>query len=140
MATPARSSAADRLRPAPGDALVALLVLCAALALLWLLRPAPAGALTLEVRLDGALTGYYPLAEYGGAPVYVDVDAPWPLTLELDGRRVRISHSDCPGQDCVHTGWIDEAGEQIICLPNKLIISLVGEQDTQSTDFDVILG
>ncbi len=139
MATPARSSAADRLRPAPGDALVVLLVLCAALALLWLLRPAPAGELTVEVRLDGTLMGSYPLEE-ADAPVYVDVDAPWPLTLELDGRRVRISHSDCPSQDCVHTGWIDEAGEQIICLPNKLIISLVGEQDTQSKDFDVIVG
>lgn len=139
MATPARSSAADRLRPAPGDALVVLLVLCAALALLWLLRPASAGGLTVEVRLDGTLIGSYPLEE-ADAPVYVDVNAPWPLTLELDGRRVRISHSDCPSQDCVHTGWIDEAGEQIICLPNKLIISLVGEQDTQSKDFDVIVG
>lgn len=30
----------------------------------------------------------------------------------------------CPKGICSHTGWIQRAGEAIICLPNQLVISL----------------
>ena len=102
MTTPARSSAADRQRPTLWDALIAVLVLLVAGLLFWSLRPGTApAALTAEVRLDGVLVGTYPLDQSAEHPVLVEVDAPWPVTLELEPGRVRIAHSDCPSQDCV---------------------------------------
>ena len=36
--------------------------------------------------------------------------------------------SSCPGEDCVHTGWVSVSGGQIVCLPNRLIISVTGSE------------
>lgn len=117
-----------------------LLLLLAAGAVLLFALPRESGPLTAVVVLDGQEVARYALDDVE-APTVIEVPgAPYPISLELQPGRIRVAHSDCPSQDCVHTGWIDEAGEQIICLPNKLIISLVGEQDTQSKDFDVIVG
>ena len=62
--------------------------------------------------------------------------ADYPLTIRLEPGRVCIGESACPSQDCVHTGWISRAGEQIICLPNRLVISLTGGQQ----EFDAVTG
>lgn len=65
-----------------------------------------------------------------------------PLThehrLEIDGRvgtsviqvesgRVRFISSPCFGQYCVHQGWLDQAGQLAVCLPNGVSVTLVGE-------------
>lgn len=39
-----------------------------------------------------------------------------------------ISEANCPGyQDCVEMGKIRYVGETIVCLPNQLIVEIVGE-------------
>ena len=52
-----------------------------------------------------------------------------------DGR-ISISHSDCPGEDCVHSGSIGSTGRSIVCLPNKLEIRIV----SQEGDVDFVVG
>ncbi|WP_297213026.1 NusG domain II-containing protein [uncultured Flavonifractor sp.] len=124
MAT--RSSAADRRRPTPGDLLVVLAVAAAAVALLLALRQESGNFLTASVVLDGETIAQYDLAALTG-PVTLEVDgALYPLTIQAEPGRIRILESSCPGQDCVHTGWASQAGQQIICLPNRLVISLEG--------------
>ena len=67
-----------------------------------------------------------------------------PETFELDGAyhdfitvepgRIRFVDADCPDKTCVHTGWIHEAGQIAACVPNRVMIKLVGqsisEEDT----------
>ena len=131
-----RSPAADRRRPTLGDGLLALLVAAAAVALLLFLRPAESNFLTVSVVLEGETIAQYDLSALTG-PVTVTVDqADYPLTIQLEPGRVHISESSCPSQDCVHTGWISRAEEQIICLPNRLVISLTGGQQ----EFDAVTG
>lgn len=139
MGTPMRSSAADRDRPTFGDGLVVLLIVLSAAVLLWTLRPVHSDRMTVLITLDGKTVAEYTLQDLT-APVFLPIDAPWPLTVELQADRVRIAHSDCPSQDCVHTGWIDTPGQQIICLPDKLIISLTGADHASPEDFDTMVG
>ena len=40
----------------------------------------------------------------------VTVEGDYHLTILLDRDGVRVAESDCPGQDCVHTGTITRAG------------------------------
>lgn len=42
---------------------------------------------------------------------------------------VAIVESDCPGEDCVHSGWISQAGRNIVCLPNRVEIRIRGEAE-----------
>ena len=39
---------------------------------------------------------------------------------------VYIESADCPGRDCVKMGRISRAGEEIICLPHRLVIRIEG--------------
>ena len=133
----ARSSAADRRRPTPWDFVVALIVAAAAVALLFLLKQESGNFLTATVVLDGETIAQYDLTALTG-PVTLEVeDASDPLTIQAEPGRIRILESSCPGLDCVHTGWADRAGQQIICLPNRLVISLEG---TSSGDIDAVTG
>ena len=108
----------------------------AAVALLFFLRPAESNFLTASVVLEGELIAEYDLSALTG-PVTITLEqTDYPLTIRLEPGRVCIVESACPSQDCVHTGWISRAGEQIICLPNRLVISLTGGQQ----EFDAVTG
>lgn len=56
--------------------------------------------------------------------------------IEIKDGRVHVEEADCPNQDCVHQGWIDAAGEQIVCLPHKLTVGIVNE--SAETTYDVV--
>ena len=132
-----RPSAAARRRPVWGDGLVALLVAAAAVVLLFLFRPEGGNFLTATVVLEGETIARYDLSALAG-PEDLEVEgAAYPITIQAEPGRIRILESGCPGQDCVHTGWASQAGQQIICLPNRLVISLSGGA---SDDIDAITG
>lgn len=131
-----RSSAADRVRPTPLDALVALAALAAAAAILFAFRPKSGNFLTARIVLDNELVAELPLSALSET-VTLDVPgARYPITVEAEQGRVRVSHSACPSQDCVHTGWVSRSGGQIICLPNRLVITVTGG----GADADAVTG
>ena len=50
----------------------------------------------------------------------------WAGTAALGDGAVAVTASDCPGNDCVHSGWISAAGRSIVCLPNRLEVRITG--------------
>lgn len=56
----------------------------------------------------------------------VPVEGTYHLAVTLDKTGVRVAESDCPGQDCVHTGTITRAGQSIVCLPEQVVVQLTG--------------
>ena len=42
-----------------------------------------------------------------------------------------MKSADCPDQICVHQRAISKNGESIICLPNKVVVSIEGAEDSQ---------
>ncbi len=38
---------------------------------------------------------------------------------------ISVTEASCPDKVCVHTGTIRHAGETIVCLPNRLIITIL---------------
>lgn len=49
--------------------------------------------------------------------------------VEIKEGKVSITKSDCPGEDCVHSGWISEPGRSIVCLPNRVEIRIEGNAE-----------
>lgn len=117
--------AAQRKRAAWGDLLVALVILILAAALAVPLFPRAEQALTVQVVLDGELILSRRLDDLD-EPVRFPVEGAYPLTLELSREGVRVLETACPGEDCLRTGMIARAGRQIICLPNRLVVTLEG--------------
>lgn len=54
--------------------------------------------------------------------------------IEVNQGRARFLSSPCTGQVCVHSGWLQAAGELVACLPNRISLQLLGMQ----TRFDAI--
>lgn len=57
-------------------------------------------------------------------------------TVTVSGGKVSITASDCPGEDCVHSGAIDAPGRSIVCLPNAVEVRVVGA----ASDVDFVVG
>ena len=55
--------------------------------------------------------------------------------IKINQNSAWVVHSDCPEKICVKTGKIHLAGEMIVCVPNKVVVKITGNQKNQ---FDVI--
>ena len=130
------------------DALVALAValLAAVTALLFYLPRTQSDQLTLVITVGGQEQSRTPVTQLPDGPVRIEGRGGYTLTLSPSYSdlpfspewSVRVSDSDCPGQDCVHTGAITRAGQSIVCLPAQVVISLVGAATPDAPD--VIVG
>ena len=57
------------------------------------------------------------------------IEVPGPLgvsIITIEKRRARISSDPSPRQYCVRQGWLQQAGEIAICLPNEVSVELTG--------------
>lgn len=54
--------------------------------------------------------------------------------VRVEEGAVLVAEADCPNQDCVCQGSISSAGQQIVCLPNKLVVSVEWRAHSASAD------
>lgn len=50
------------------------------------------------------------------------------MRLAIENGRIRVLESDCPRHICIHSGWISNPGQTIVCVPNKTIIEVKGRR------------
>ena len=46
--------------------------------------------------------------------------------ITINNGKVRFSSAPCAKKYCIHQGWINKANQIIICIPNKISISILG--------------
>lgn len=51
-------------------------------------------------------------------------------TVEVAPGKIRVVSSDCPDKICVNTGWISDSSKTIVCLPNRLVIKIDAESES----------
>ena len=119
------------------DAVVAVVVaLLAVAAALWFCLPrTQTGDLTVVISVGGQETQRTGLKDF--APTTLSHNG-YTLTVAADGDSVWVSDSDCPTQDCVHTGHIRRGGQSIVCLPAQVVVHLEGAASPDAPD--VIVG
>ena len=114
-----------------GDIIIAFSVIILAV-FLFALSYMPADKLTAEIYLDGQLAETISFTE---------TEKPYTLfvgkcEIEVSKEGVGFIKSDCPDKLCVHQGRISRTGQSIICLPNKIIVEIVGKKP----DVDAVSG
>ena len=111
------------LRSHRNDLLLAavLLLLGGALALfLWLTRQAGG---TVTVQIDGEVVMELPLNE---DTQIVLGEGEHTNTLVIRDGTAQVVEASCPDRLCVGQGAIQYAGESIVCLPHKLVVTVRG--------------
>ena len=116
-----------------GDFLaIAAVVLLAVLVALCFLPKGSADPVKAEVYQNGQLLKTVSLEE----DTSFEVKGKYTNVITVRDGSIAITASDCPGEDCVHSGAIHSSGRSIVCLPNALEVRVV----TQASDVDFVVG
>lgn len=107
-----------------GDFIIigAVLLLAAALTVLMAQNTA-GGRLYAEVWQNDVLVERVALTEETDRTIDLDGHN----VIVLAGKTARVESADCHDQVCVRTGTLTRAGQVAVCLPNRVVLKLVGE-------------
>ncbi len=90
---------------------------------------------TVRIISGGEVVGMYPLNK----DIEIEVSRDGHLNIvSIEGNKVVMKYSDCRNQVCVHTGEISQAGEMIVCLPNYVIVEIIGKKEGGGEDDNTV--
>ena len=46
--------------------------------------------------------------------------------VEVGSSGIRMRTSSCRFQRCVHRGWVRRQGDMIVCIPNRIVVTILG--------------
>lgn len=123
----------EHLRFCKGDflAIAAVVLMMALTAVVFFPREA-SGPVMAEVYKQGTLIRTLPLEENAA----FEITGKYTNVITVQDGEVAITASDCPGEDCVHSGAISVSGRSIVCLPNEVEVRVVNAQ----SDVDFVVG
>lgn len=82
----------------------------------------------VEIRLNGKLYGSYSLAE--DRTIRIENRKKYNV-VQIRNGKVSVTEASCKNQICVEHAPISKTGETIVCLPNKLSVTIPGKGDDQ---------
>ena len=130
-------SSTVKLKPTVWDGVIAAAVIAIAVivAVVFYGNKTYSGELRVVVSVGNRVVDTLPLSDEESTHTYCHHG--YTLLVLMDGSGVRVEQSDCPSQDCVHTGTITRAGQSIVCLPAQIVVHLEGASEDAP---DVIVG
>ena len=87
------------------------------------------------VTVDGQLYGRYALDQ--GQTIRITTDGQTTNVLRIQNGRADMIQADCPDRLCVQQHAICKERETIVCLPNKVVVEVVGGEEA---DLDSVTG
>jgi hypothetical protein len=79
---------------------------------------------TVVVEIDGRTVATYSLNQNGEYSLNGGTNV-----LVIEDGKAYLNYSNCPDHTCEKTGKIQYVGQSIICLPNKIAITIKGEAE-----------
>ena len=123
----------DNLRFRKGDLLAIGLVICIAISvILYFFPQGQQTAAQAQIYQNGELIKTVLLSE---DQTFV-VEGQYSCQITVKNGAISFTSSNCPGQDCVHSGSIQHAGRSLVCLPNKVEIRVI----SADSDVDFVVG
>ena len=109
---------------------ILIAVLLAAAFVIWLLisRTKFAKGASAVITVDGDVYGAYPLSQNQEIPIMKDEKRT--NLLVIKNGKADITEADCPDRLCVHQKPISMTNETIVCLPNKVVVSIEGSTES----------
>jgi hypothetical protein len=92
---------------------------------------APVGGAMLEIESKGEL---YAVVEMKQRKTMTVPGALGYSVIEIDENGARFIETAGPDTSCIEQGYITDAGEMAVCVPNRVLIRVIGKSDME-TDF-----
>ena len=102
--------------------LIAVLLIACGVSLVWSRGTQQDGG-TARVEVDGQLVGVYALDRERTLDVQGAVGR---TVLRLGGGQVRVESAPCQNQLCRQQGPISRRGQILVCVPNRVVVSVGG--------------
>ena len=106
------------------DIIVISVILLLSLVLLLIVTLSKEEGATVVVEIDGTIVATYSLDQNGEYSLNGGTNV-----LVIENGKAYLNYSNCPDHTCEKTGKIQYVGQSIICLPNKIAITIKGEAD-----------
>lgn len=52
------------------------------------------------------------------------------MIIEIKDNRVRVKEEESPKNYCSKQGWIGSVATPIVCLPNSVVVTIIGQNDS----------
>jgi hypothetical protein len=83
----------------------------------------------VKISIDGELYKTYSLDGTLDKKITIDTDN-GSNVIHIEEGLVYMEESTCPDKTCIKQGVIEKPGEIIVCLPNKVIVEIIGETES----------
>jgi hypothetical protein len=113
--------------------LIAALLLLSAVGIVYLFVFRPGGD-TVKVTVDGELYGTYSLSEPRTEEIRTGDDGGQINRLIIRDGKAHMEYATCPDGICVSHRPIFRNGESIVCLPNRVVVTVVTENASDVPD------
>ena len=104
------------------DIIVVSAILIISLSVLIIFNLTRTPGATVYVEINGETVAEYSIYENGVYPLNGGTNV-----LVIENGSAYLNYSDCPDHTCERTGKIRYVGETIVCLPNRVSITIKGE-------------
>ncbi len=88
----------------------------------------------VTVSVDGEEKYCYSLSKDFTTDIITGENGEYSNTLVIKDGKAYVSGADCPDKVCVNHKAISKTGETIVCLPHKVVISVVAENTSGEPD------
>ena len=104
------------------DIIVISAILVSALLFLLFMTIFKKDGAVVAVEINGEVVAEYPLDKDGVFPLNGGTNV-----LVIENGAAYLSYSSCPDHVCENTGKIRHVGETIVCLPNRVTVTVKGD-------------
>ena len=84
----------------------------------------------MVVKVDGVIQGTYSLSEDGRIEINDGTNV-----IEISNGKADMIEADCPDQLCVNQKAVSRNHENIICLPNKVVVEV---ESVEESEYDAV--
>lgn len=83
----------------------------------------------VQVTVDGEVYGIYSLTQEQTVDIVIDGETT--NTLVIAEGEADMIWAECPDKLCVHQKAISKSNETIVCLPNKVVVQVLGGEESE---------
>ena len=83
----------------------------------------------VQITVNGEIYGTYPLDVDKETPI--QKDGKTTNLLVIRAGKADVTEADCPDKLCVHQKAISKTNETIVCLPNKVVVQVIGAGESE---------